>query len=73
MLCLDVDIQGHGIELAAISNLPDFDIDIEPELCCLDVHEIDIWNSHEGLNSETCLDDHSLYWNLSIKAHAGGD
>ena len=30
MLCLDVDIQGLGIELAPISNLPDFDIDIDP-------------------------------------------
>ena len=30
MLCLDVDIEGHGIELAPISNLLGFDIDIEP-------------------------------------------
>ena len=62
-LCLDVDIQGHGIELAPISNLSDFDIDIESKFYCLDVHEIDAWNSHKGLNSEACLDGHSLHWN----------
>ena len=65
-LRLDVDIQGHGIELAPISNLSDFDIDIEPEFCCLDVHDIDIWNSHERLNSEACLDGHSLHWNCTL-------
>ena len=62
-LDVDVDIQGHGIELAPISNLLDFDIDIEHEFCCLDVQRIDPWNSHERLNSEACLDGHSLHWN----------
>ena len=63
MLCLDVDIQGHGIELGSISNLADFDIDIEPKFCCLDVQIIHTWNLHERLNSEACLDGHSLHWN----------
>ena len=65
-LDVDVDIQGHGIELAPISNLLDFDIDIELEFCCLDVHDIDIWNLHERLNSEACLDGHSLHWNCTL-------
>ena len=63
MLCLDVDIEGHGIELAPISNLLDFDIDIELEFSCLDVHRIATWNLDERLNSEACLDGHSLHWN----------
>ena len=65
-LCLDVDIQGHGIELAPISNLLDFDIDIEPEFSCLDVHRIATWNLDERLNSKTCLDGHSLHWNCTL-------
>lgn len=44
MPCLDVDIQDHGIELDPISNLPYFDIDIEPEFYCLHVQRIDTWN-----------------------------
>ena len=66
-LCLDVDIQGHGIELTPISNLLDFDIDIEHELCCLDVHRISTWNSTERLNYEACLDGHSIHWNCPSK------
>ena len=66
MLCLDVDIEGHGIELAPISNLLDFDIDIESEFYCLDVHGIDTCNSHKVLNSQACLDGHSLHWNCTL-------
>ena len=66
MLRLDVDIQGHGIESAPISNLSDFDIDIELEFCCLDVHRIATWYSHDKLNSEACLDGHCLHWNCTL-------
>ena len=64
MLCLDIYIQGLGIELAPISNPPDFDIDIvAPEFWCLDVHRIDIWNLHERANCKACLDGQCVHWN----------
>ena len=37
---MNVDIEGHAIELVPISNLPDIDLEIESELCCLEVQEM---------------------------------
>ena len=48
---LDIDIQGHGVVLVLVSNLPDFGIDIDLDFLSLDVHITDTWNSHERFNS----------------------
>ena len=59
-LRLDVDIGGLGIELASIPNQNSIGIGLQYQNHCLDADEIARWNRKELVNTDSCLDVHTM-------------